>query len=140
MINNIKNYNIKIIVIIKMEEDRIRIIKSIPLMEDDKVNYFAKLPKDIIIYIALLLEKPDIISYCKTSKKFDDTICQNKQFWVQKLERDFGVDYYKTKKLITSQIYYDIGILTNKLNLKETIEQIHQIKFHDLDAFFIYRL
>ena len=33
-----------------MEEDRARIIKSIPLTEKDKVNYFAKLPKDIIIY------------------------------------------------------------------------------------------
>ena len=111
-----------------MEEDKVRIVKSIPLKEEDRVNYFTKLPKDIIIYIALLLEKPDIISYCNISKKFDDTVCQNKQFWVQKLQRDFGIDYYKTNKLVSPRVYYDIGILKKKLNLKGSVEEIYHMK------------
>ena len=60
--------------------ERKRIVKSIPLVEEEQINYFNKLPKDIIIYIALLLGKPNILSYCTISKKFDDTLCQNKHF------------------------------------------------------------
>ena len=111
-----------------MEQDKVRIKKSIPLREEDKINYFAKLPKDIIIYIALLLDKPDIMSYCNISEKFNNAVCQNKQFWVKKLKRDFNTDYYKTNKLTSPRGYYDIGILKNKWNLGGTIEQIYQME------------
>ena len=97
--------------------------------KEKEINYFAKLPKDIIIYIAMMLEKHDIISYCNTCKKFDNMIYQNKQFWTKMLKRDFDIDYYKTDKSIDPHVYYDISILKNNYKeLDETIEQIYQLK------------
>lgn len=49
------------------------------------------LPRDVIIQIALGLDLPELLSYCRLSKKFNDTVCKNNDFWFNKLEKDYGV-------------------------------------------------
>ena len=54
---------------------------------------FSKLPKDAIVYIALTLGLPEILSLCLTSKKFNTTVCKNKDVWITRLRQDFHINY-----------------------------------------------
>ena len=58
-----------------------------------------ELPKDIIIYLALNMDILDVLSICKASKKFNQNICNNKNYWISKLKKDFDIQW--------NQIYDD---------------------------------
>jgi hypothetical protein len=58
-----------------------------------------ELPKDIIIYLALNMDILDVLSICKASKKFNQNICNNKNYWISKLKKDFDIQW--------NQIYGD---------------------------------
>jgi len=47
------------------------------------------LPNDIIVKIAIDLNINDAMHLCSTSKKYERLICDNKNFWHQRLENDF---------------------------------------------------
>ncbi len=49
------------------------------------------LPNEIIYNIALDMNLKDILNSCLTSKKFYNIICDNENFWVTKLKRDFNI-------------------------------------------------
>ena len=112
-----------------MEEDKVRIIKSIPFVEEDRINYFSKLPKDIIIYIALLLDKSDILSYCKTSKKFEYLSLSWNQ--IKEIPKELGqLTNIKTLYLTDNQIKEipsELGKLTNLQELSLNKNQIKEI-------------
>lgn len=48
-----------------------------------------KLPKDVLLYMVLDMNIGDILKLCKTKKYFNDTICNNRMFWMNKSIRDF---------------------------------------------------
>lgn len=53
-------------------------------------NYFNIIPHEIISDLALSLDINNIINLCKTSKRFNDVICNNNLFWKNKVEHDYG--------------------------------------------------
>ena len=57
------------------------------------------LPKDIIIKLALELDLPSILNYCRSSKKFNNMVCNNYTFWMNKHLKDFNWNYTGPKTL-----------------------------------------
>ena len=57
------------------------------------------LPKDLLIQLALELDLPSILNYCRSSKKFNNLICNNYTFWMNKHIRDFNWNYTGPKTL-----------------------------------------
>ena len=47
------------------------------------------IPNDILTLFALDSDLKSIINLCKTSKKVNDSICNNELFWKQKLQREY---------------------------------------------------
>ena len=45
--------------------------------------------KDVVMMLALELNKEDIFSLCLTSKNFNRYVCDNRDFWKKKIELDF---------------------------------------------------
>ena len=43
---------------------------------------FEQTPIDVMAKIALELSYSDILSLCKTSKRFDYAVCQKESFWM----------------------------------------------------------
>lgn len=54
-------------------------------------NNMNQLPKDILVFMALNLDLPEILSLCQTNSEFNDRICKNNYFWLNKLDRDYGL-------------------------------------------------
>lgn len=48
-----------------------------------------KLSKDTLILLALELNISDVLSLCRTKKMINEKVCENRNFWRQKLEIDF---------------------------------------------------
>ena len=48
-----------------------------------------KLPKDVLLYLVLEMSTEDILQLCRTRKYFNDVICNNRTFWMNKSIRDF---------------------------------------------------
>nr|QBK91402.1 MAG: F-box domain and ankyrin repeat protein [Pithovirus LCPAC302] len=64
------------------------------------------LPKDIIQSLAMTLELPEILVLCRTSKRFNQLICDNKNFWINRVIQDFNVDIPKGKDIKFYKTYY----------------------------------
>ena len=48
-----------------------------------------KFPKEMLIEIALYLDMEGIIKFCKTNKRVNSVVCENENFWRQKLLKDY---------------------------------------------------
>jgi len=57
----------------------------------NKLNRFDNVPNDVIIYMALNYDLATVTAFCQTSSKFNQLVCQNNNFWLGKLEKDFGL-------------------------------------------------
>lgn len=57
----------------------------------NEVNQFDKLPKDVIVFMALNYDLVAITAFCQTNSRFNQLVCQNNNFWLQKLQKDFGL-------------------------------------------------
>jgi hypothetical protein len=53
------------------------------------IDNFAMLPKDVVTFMALNMDLASISNSCQTSKIFRETICDNQNFWAQKVEKEF---------------------------------------------------
>ena len=66
----------------------------------------SSLHKDPTLLIALELSPKDLLNLCKSSKRFNDLICNNDNFWRMKLVRDFNfTNFTKVENLTPKQIY-----------------------------------
>ena len=67
-----------------------------------------QLNKDEIFTIALMLDFPDVLSLCRTNKRINQFVCQNKNFWISKLKQDYNVIYLaiSPNKLGNPKLYY----------------------------------
>ena len=45
-----------------------------------------KLTRDELVLLAIKLDLPDILSFCNSSKYFNEKICKNEDFWRRKIE------------------------------------------------------
>ena len=92
-------------------------------------------PPDIIFYIGLMLDLPDIIKYCQSSKKFNKLICKNKHFWIQRLKNDYDIIYKNIypldpRKFYEFYKYHNINYLRelfNKGEYKLLLEKLDEI-------------
>jgi len=74
-----------------------------------------KLPKDILIEIALALDLQDVFGYCLSSKYINEIVCENKIFWINKLYKDFNIDH-RESKLSAKKYYLEINNLLKIYN------------------------
>lgn len=82
-----------------------------------------KLPRDVLFKIALALDLPDLLSYCLTSKSYNDAACKNPDFWrarllkeKQTLLRDKDIQSIKDpKEYYEKQVKKYKGYLSKKL-------------------------
>lgn len=84
------------------------------------IKYLEKLPKDLLIELALSFDLASLLNFCQSSKNINQIICENIQFWYRKLITDFNI-YRKDipKKYINNpKIYYEdiIYHLRNGIN------------------------
>lgn len=56
-----------------------------------------RLPKDVLIMLALDLSNQDILHFCSTSKKINLSICNNNTFWMKKLNKEYPFTIGKFK-------------------------------------------
>ena len=61
----------------------------------------SDLPRDIIVYMALTMDIPEILSLCETSQKFNNIVCENKNFWISKLYKDYQIEYTDIKSVLS---------------------------------------
>tara|TARA_R110001599_G_scaffold44889_5_gene133243 strand:- start:94 stop:678 length:585 start_codon:yes stop_codon:yes gene_type:complete len=56
------------------------------------------LDKDILVLFALELDLPELLSLCRTSKRINNLLCQNNNFWRRKIEKEHPklLQYYPT--------------------------------------------
>lgn len=107
-----------------------------------------KLPSDVLIYMALNLDMPEILNLCNISDKINSILCNNERFWMNKVIKDYpkifnsntqflyGKTYkeiYKqlSKEYITIDIEYNIEY-TDGFYIQDTISLYHQIKISTL--------
>ena len=87
-----------------------------------------KLPKDVLMMLALDLNLPDIVRLCRTSSRIDKDVCENSYFWRQKISKDFPTAKYQSKD--TRQIYLNLDkMLTKYPELKDILPLIIVDKF-----------
>jgi hypothetical protein len=63
-----------------------------------------KFPKEMLIQVALELDMENIIKFCKTNKKVNSAVCENENFWRQKLLKDYP-NYFELFPLSQEERY-----------------------------------
>ena len=79
-----------------------------------------ELSRDALFSIAVMLDLPDLLSFCKSSDRINDLICKKKDIWYRKLRDDFS--YNQT--VDDPREYYEGLWLKDKLNFKGTVEEL----------------
>ena len=51
-----------------------------------------KLPPDMIYVLALSLDLPELLTYCRISKKFNRLVCANDNYWYDRLQEDYDIE------------------------------------------------
>ena len=68
-------------------------------MNKEKILKLSQLPKYLLITIALEFSLPDLITFCSLNKNFNNKVCANHDFWLQKLRKDFKFEQVIDKTL-----------------------------------------
>jgi hypothetical protein len=53
------------------------------------------LPNDVTMYIASMMDIPDVLMLCNINSQFNRIICNNQKYWMMKLLNDFP-EYFRT--------------------------------------------
>jgi len=83
-----------------------------------------RLSLDVIMYMAMNMDVPEILTLCETSKRFNRFICKNQKFWMNRIImefpyldiREYGPDYYTSYRNLA---YRDIEIYVGLAMLDE---------------------
>lgn len=54
------------------------------------MNNFGLLPTDILLELAVDLDLPNILTWCSLNQRFNNLICKNDIFWMDKFIHDYG--------------------------------------------------
>ena len=91
---------------------------------------YSNLPKPLLLQIASDLPLKDLDQLCKTSKAMNE-VCQNKQFWYQRISKNFPKNQYGGN--IFSWIKTYINRLQSELT-EQTAERLYVQKYgYDID-------
>ena len=56
------------------------------------------LPKDMLYLLALDLDMATLAAYCRSNKRFNNIACDNEVFWINKLKKDFQIEYNRNRE------------------------------------------
>lgn len=96
----------------------------------------------MIFLIGLELDLPDLINYCRLSKRFDTVACKSDFFWKKKFTRDFGLVRLSEEKvseetestsweqIYKSELYYK-NIVKTKYEISDKPEKYSWKKLYD---------
>jgi len=88
---------------------------------------FESLPSDVIIYMALAMDLPEILTLCTTSTRFNNVICQDTPtsvFWINRLKQDFNISWNEKISLLNNYNQNTQNIFTPK-QLYRSIKDFH---------------
>lgn len=71
------------------------------------MNNFDKLSNDVIIYMAVTMELPEILSLCSSSKRFNNIICLNDTFWLNRLFKKYNIVKSSIPNWRSPKSYYE---------------------------------
>ena len=66
-----------------------------------------KLNRDELIMIGYELGFIDIINLCKSSQKINKQLCENRNFWINKLKKDYDIDYKSYDQIVNPYLSRD---------------------------------
>lgn len=119
LLNTIKSAKfglVSVIIIYKMitapgQLDRLKSVQQTETQLNTNKTY-DRLPLDVIRIIALELSLGDIFNHCLTSKRFNTVICNNENFWHEKLRKEYpwqqvmiGGTWRKTYESFSRQLF-----------------------------------
>lgn len=64
------------------------------------------LPGDVLMYMVLNMDLPEILALCQSNHRLNNKICGNIDFWRNKLHRDYGI--HRLHHLNTYEDYQDL--------------------------------
>jgi len=93
-------------------------------------NFLEKLNKDELYLLALELNLPDLINFCRSSKRINEKVCKNREIWIYRLKKDFNFQYRKRYALEPDKIYillYKIreGLKINRYLLGDPLYRLY---------------
>jgi alpha-tubulin suppressor-like RCC1 family protein len=74
-----------------------------------KIDYFASLPDEVIVEIALSYPHNEIDNYCKLNRRFNQLLCGNNFFWYQKLNLEYPDIFEYDDQIDWNARYRSIG-------------------------------
>lgn len=90
------------------------------------MDTFDRLPKDLLIKLAIDLDLPDLLRWCQLNKRFNNLTCRNDTFWMNKFYHEYGKyskvpymswkDFYKYVTTIDPDDLLIGGAKNNNLN------------------------
>lgn len=90
-----------------------------------EINKWTSLPKDVIIHMTKEMSLDDIYNLCLVNKHFNDNICNNMNFWIQRLYQDFNVNWANEKPLHNNPLKFYYAE-----NPKEHYENLYRLKIY----------
>jgi len=82
---------------------------------------FNKISSDVIRTIALRMNFREILAFCKTNSKFNNAICMNNRFWMDKVNQDYG------KYGHIPELFHKNGIDINNIDWKYYYHVLNRI-------------
>ena len=95
-----------------------------------------KLPKDVVAEIAMELNNIDIIRLCKSNKKFNQNVCENESFWLNKILKEYPqVKNFKKIGNTYREIYQNLYLAEKKEIFIEINIESHLYEDEDEDDY-----
>lgn len=70
------------------------------------MNKFDELPPDMLMYLALTMDLPELLNMCNASKRFNSYTCSSGNFWERKLLNDYNVPKNKIPTTLSPKAFY----------------------------------
>lgn len=105
--------------------------------KQNELAYILRQPRDIMQSIALYLNGNDLLNFCLTSLKFNETVCSDFKFWIRKINQDFPDKIKilpKPKELPWRDYYTYLMYPTDELNYLPSI----LLNFYKVDPYSTY--
>ncbi len=93
-----------------------------------------KLNRDELFLLAIEMDLPDLLNFCRISKRINDLVCKRNDIWLYKLNKEFpqykSLEYRSFKKLY--QELYDINIYVKTGSNNFNLYEIYNLKYPKL--------
>ena len=95
-------------------------------------SFVKELNRDTLPLLAVELDLPDILNFCRTSKKVNQFVCNNPSFWRQKINRDFPNRIYDNDDFVRDMYKNNPKRLYSLFNSPSKIVQFTKEKYPKL--------